>query len=509
MTIYRMILQVSVALLLSGCNSSMRNSPENEPAPLNILFITADDLDRNSVGCYGSEVAEITPNIDRFAQEGIRFEHAFINCAICQPSRSVFATGRYGHNSGAMGFMHIDPRGSGNTIMSLLKQQGYLTGVMSKVEHSTPDTVFQWDYVRYAGDLGMGRDPSLYYRYATEFFDQCKEEGKPFYFMVNSDDPHRPFFNPDSPNALIRGIKPPSRIYRPEEIEVPGFVPDIKGVRDEISWYFNSVKRFDDTFGMIMLALKESGFEDNTLVVFISDNGIAIPFAKANTYHASNRSPWIMRWPGTVKPGLVDSVHFISGVDYLPTLLDALQISPPENVDGNSFLSLLKGETQQDRDMVYCQIDHKFSGGPVPMRSVITERFIYIFNPWADGERVYGNNNEGLTMRSMMEEADADSSVALRCEFFRKRILEELYDLQQDPNCLYNLIDDPDYQEVYHKMSQAMQDLMVSSGDPVLEIFENRHHQARLQESFYRLYPETKEWDENKARYSLGAAAYR
>jgi len=477
--------------------------------PYNILLFTADDLDENSLGCYGSNVPDISPNIDRFASEGLRFENAFINHAICQPSRSVFGTGRYGHNSGAMGFIPIDTMGSRYMIMSILREHGYKTGVLSKVRHSTPDTLYKWDYTKYATDLGWGRDPSLYYEHATNFFNLCKEEEKPFYFMVNSDDPHRPYYDPNGRSATRGGQKPPSRLYNPDEVEVPGFVPDIPKVREEICHYFNSVKRLDDTFGKVMLALKESGLEESTIVVFISDNGIAIPFAKANTYHASNRSPWIMRWPGVIDAGDTDNVNFISAVDFLPTVLDALQISAPENLDGRSFIPLLKGEEQVNRDRVYCQIDNKISGGPVPMRSVITEDLIYIFNPWADGERIYRNNNEGMTMAGMREAAETDPEIASRCELFRKRILEELYDLRNDPDCHVNLIADAEYEETYHELSRKMREMLVESHDPVLEIFDSRHDEAKLLESFYKVFPKAMESDKNKAAYSRRAYIYK
>lgn len=503
---FPLVLLVISLISIKGSRSYHERSAN--PQKYNVLFITADDLDENSLGCYGCGVSDITPNIDEFARQGIRFEHAFINCAICQPSRNIFASGRYGHNSGSMGFMNIHPEGSDNTIMSILQKHGYLTGVLSKVEHSTPDTVFKWDFIRYNTDLGMGRDPSLFYQHATAFFQQCKKEGKPFYLMVNSDDPHRPYHNPESPNANRRGVKSPSRLYSPEEIEVPGFVPDLPEVRKEISWYFNSVKRLDDTFGKVMLALEESGFADNTIVVFISDNGIAIPFSKANTYFASNRSPWIMRWPGVIEAGVVDNEHFISSVDYLPTLLEALQITAPGNLDGKSFLPVLAGEKQTFRDRVYCQIDNKISGGPVPMRSVSTENFIYIFNPWSDGERTYGNNNEGVTMQGMLEAAQTDQDIARRCELFRKRVLEELYELKSDPDCLNNLIGNPEYSEVYRDMALKMRELMIESRDPNLDIFDKRHHPDRLLQTFYKTYPGAEEADSDKAYYSLKSLAY-
>ncbi len=509
MIIRQFIVLLLLALAIVSCKEGRQENTHSKVQPrYNILFITADDLDENSLGCYGSGVPAISPHIDKFARQGIRFEHAFINSAICAPSRSVFGTGRYGYNSGAMGFMPIHPEGSENMIMSILRAHGYKTGVMSKVLHSTPDTIFEWDFVKYARDLGWGRDPSMYYKYATEFFNQCRKENKPFYFMVNSDDPHRPYFNPGSPSAYKGGIAEPSRLYKPAEVEVPGFVPDIPKVREEISWYFNSVKRFDDTFGQVMLALEESGFQESTIVVFISDNGIAIPFAKANTYLASNRSPWIMRWPGVIEPGEVDSEHFISAVDFLPTILDALQIESPENIDGSSFLPVLKGESQTGRDRVYCQIDYKFSGGPVPMRSIISKELIYIFNPWADGERTYGNNNEGQTMQGMVEAAETDPEIARRCELFRKRELEELYDLHNDPDCTRNLKGDPAYTEAYHAMIRKMRKMMVTSNDPTLEIFDNRHNPLKLLESFYEIYPGAREADSDKSLYSLKSASY-
>lgn len=455
------------------------------------------------MGFYGSKVPDISPNIDKFAEQGIRFENAFTNNAICAPSRAIIGTGRYGHNSGAMGFMPINPKGSDNMIMAILKKQGYRTGVLGKIHHSTPDRMFDWDYVIDKPELGRGRNPSLYYQHTKTFIQQCKTEGKPFYLMVNSHDPHRPFFNPNSPNALSGGAKSPSRIYTPEEVEVPGFVPDLAKVREEICWYFNSTKRLDDTFGKTMQALEESGLAANTIVMFLSDNGIAIPFAKANTYFASNRTPWIIRWPDVIKPREVDKENFISEVDFMSTILDALQITPPKNLDGKSIIPLLKGKKQKNRDRIFAQIDSKISGAPVPMRSVQTKEFVYIFNPWADGKRVYGNNNEGLTWATMFEAAKTNPEIAKRCRLFRTKVMEELYDVQNDPNCLNNLVNYPDYKEAYNEMKQKLRNLMIESHDPVLELYENRYDADKLLKAFYKVYPDAKKGDRNKEYYSI------
>lgn len=451
--------------------------------PLNVLLLTADDLHCESVGAFGGKTADLTPNLDRLASEGMRFFRAHVNAAICQPSRGVLGTGRYGHNSGIMGFMHADRELP--TVMETLRDAGYLTGILGKVGHSTPEADYRWDFVHDRRELGAGRDPQAYYRYCREFLARCRQQSKPFYFMVNSHDPHRPFHVPGKP---IRGAVEPSRTYRPEEVPVPGFVPDLPGVREELSYYLNSVRRCDDTFGRVLQALEESGLADNTLVMFLSDNGIAIPFAKCNAYLASTRTPWIVRWPGVVKPGSVDRKHFISGVDFFPTVLEALRLPAPEGLDGFSFMPLLRGQPQAGRQRVFTQIDKKAGGDAVPMRCVQDARFGYIFNAWSDGKHYYRNNNEGLTMKAMNEAAATDPLIARRVQMFRYRAPEELYDLRSDPDCLENLIDQPEYRAEADRLRDELLKWMKRTSDPLLPAFENRQSPEQLKAVLEQVY---------------------
>lgn len=470
----------TASILAGGRLASVSASAQSK---LNVLLFTADDLHCESVGCFGGRVPDLTPNLDQFASQGLRFERAHVNVAICQPSRGVLATGRYGHNSGVMGFMHTER--DIPTVMQTLRDAGYMTGVLGKVGHSTPHADYKWDFVHDQKELGAGRDPEVYYGYCKEFLARCRSEGKPFYFMVNSHDPHRPYHIAGKP---IKGAKEPSRTYKPKEVDVPGFVPDLPGVREELSYYLNSVRRLDDTFGKVMRALKESGFEDNTLVMFLSDNGIAIPFAKCNAYLASTRTPWIVGWPGVVKAGTVDPEHFISGIDFFPTVLAAAGLPIPKGLDGSSFLPLLKGGKQQGRDKVFTQIDMKAGGGAVPMRCVQDKRFGYIFNPWADGEFWYRNNNEGLTMKAMEEAAQADPRIARRVQMFRHRALEEFYDLRNDPDCLENLVDTSEHKDALQKMQDELQEWMKETRDPLLTAFESRHSPQQRRAALVKLY---------------------
>ena len=124
---------------------------------------------------------------------------------------------------------------------------------------------------------------------------------------------------------LLKGAEIPSKVYTPEAVTVPGFLPDLP-VRKEFAAYLNSTRRLDDTFGAVMKALDSSGFADNTLVLFISDNGIAMPFAKCNTLFYSSRTPLLVRWPKVIKAEQIDDSHFVSTIDFLPTFLEITEL---------------------------------------------------------------------------------------------------------------------------------------------------------------------------------------
>ncbi len=479
----RCFLQLGIGTVSTLGMPWLARATEFAKPKLNVLLFTADDLACDSVGCFGGRVPGLTPNLDAFAAEGMRFERAHVNVAICQPSRGVLATGLYSHNNGVMGFMHTDRNIP--TIMETLRDAGYLTGILGKVDHSTPKANYQWDFAHDQKALGNGRDPDIYYTRCTEFFARCRDENKPFYFMVNSHDPHRPFHIPGKP---IRDAKEPSKTYGPSDVPVPGFVPDLPGVRQELSYYLNSVRRLDDTFGRTMQALTESGLDGNTLVMFLSDNGIAIPFAKCNAYLASTHTPWIVRWPGIVKAGTVDRDHFISGIDFFPTVLEAAGLPAANGLDGTSFLPLLKGQKQQGRERVFTQIDMKAGGDAVPMRCVQDGHYGYIFSPWSDGTFWYRNNNEGLTMRAMVEAAKTDPAIARRVAMFRYRALEELYDLKADPDCLNNLVNDPAHAGGLEKMRNRLGQWMNQTHDPLRPAFECRSEPEKLKAALIQLY---------------------
>lgn len=464
--------------LATGCASAptvVDQKPVAEAQPLNVLLITADDMNYDSLGVHGCKTPGITPHLDQLASQGMRFTRAHVTIAVCQPCRSVLMTGRYPHNNGAMGFEPI--RTDVPTLQEVLREAGYMNGILGKVKHLAPIEKFCWDTVAEPSALGMGRDSSAYYRHAKAFFDRARESGKPFFLMANSHDPHRPFAGSEQErnHAERRKVKYPgaSRYYKPGEIEVPGFLPDIPEVRQEIAEYYSSVHRCDETVGEILRALEDAGFADSTLVMFLSDHGMPLPFAKTNCYLHSTRTPWIVRWPGRVKPGEVDTEHFISGIDFMPTILETLKLKMPDGMDGCSFLPVMRGEEQAGRDRVFTVFNQTAAKRDYPMRCLQNRRFGYIYNSWSDGKKVFFNESQsGLTFKAMQAAAKKDEQIAARVRLFRHRVPEELYDFERDPDALVNLADDPAHAKTLRQMRRELAEVMAKTNDPLAETFE-------------------------------------
>jgi len=457
----------------------------------NIILITADDMNWDAVGAYGCPTAKTTPNIDRLASEGMRFNFGHVTIAVCQPSRSAMLTGKYPHNSGGEAFFKL--RHPNIPILpEILKDAGYSTGILGKVSHSTPYEDFEWDVSYDMEYLGIGRNPSIYRQLTSEFIRSSVENKKSFFLMANSHDPHRPFYGNDDkswydePPETRASI--PSKIFKEEDVGIPGFLEDLPEVRLEIAEYYSSVRRCDDTVGQILDELKTQNLEHNTLILFLSDNGMAFPFSKTNCYLNSTKTPWIVRWPDKIKPESVDSEHFISAIDILPTFLEAAGIKGKGDIDGKSFLPVLKGEKQEDRKMVYTQFSQTAGKRNYPMRCVQNKKFGYIFNPWSDGIKVFKNESQaGRTFKAMEKAAQENKDIMDRVNLFLYRVPEELYDFENDHNALVNLIDDPSYKDVLDDLRSKMKEYMVETSDPALNVFINKNDEDAKQSFFEQM----------------------
>jgi N-sulfoglucosamine sulfohydrolase len=448
-------------------------------APPNLLIITTDDMSCDSVGVYGCKLKDTTPNMDRLAAQSLRFNHAHVVVGNCMPSRNVMWSGRYPHNNRIEGFRAMGKMEKDYPVLGdLMKDAGYFTGIRHKVEHSTPYSPFPWDIV-----LGEKRDDvknaASWGAAATKGIEAAKQAGKPFCLMLNIADPHKPFYAEGNKGQTVPDDDVPSKVFTPEEVPIPGFLHDDPVIRKELAHYYSSVRRADDGVGAILDALKASGQDENTIIIFLSDHGMPLPFAKTQLYHHSTRTSLMIRWPGVTKAGAVEDAHMISTVDLLPTILDMLQIAQPGGFDGSSFATVLKGESQPERVMVFKEYHQNAGGQITPMRAVQTKEWLYIFSPWSNGTRVMSGATAGTsTCRQMRVLAKTNEQIAGRIDLFDHRVPEEAYEVRYDSDALTNLIAKPENAAQVATLEKALEDWMVKTNDPLLEVFRKRDDAA-------------------------------
>ena len=451
------------ALLLTVLGTLATFSAEKKP--LNILLITADDMNFDSTGCYGGVIRDLTPSIDRLASEGLRFRYAYATVAVCQPVRQTLMSGLYPQRSGSMGFMPLKPEVC--TVSQRFHDAGYLISMIGKNPHYQPAEKFCVD----VAETQISRNPAQLYEATRAFLKQATEKGRPFFHNVNCTDPHRPFIGSRGPDDLAGGDRPSRTVTTNELTGVPGFLENLPDVRRELAQYYTSVRRLDDCVGQILKAIDDAGQRENTLVLFYGgDHGMSLPFAKSNAYENSSRADLIFRWPGVAKPGVEDSAHLVSTVDFTPTLLEAADLPPIPNLDGRSFVPLLKGEPMNGWDRVYTFYNQNSAGKWLPMRCVRTRDRAYIWNAWSDGSATYSAENmQGLTWPALVAAAASDTKIRDRTQFYLHRVPEEFYDLTDDRCERTNLISDPSRKTEVDALRADLLALLRRTGDPLAE----------------------------------------
>lgn len=454
-----------------------------ESAPLNLVLITADDMNHDSAGCYGCPIPGLTPHLDGLATDGMRFHYAYSTVAVCQPVRETMHSGLYPHRSGAMGFFPLRPEV--RTLNQQLHDAGYLISMFGKNPHYQPAGKFCVDYE----ETRIARSPAQIREASRKFLAMARERGKPFFHHVNCTDPHHPFIGAKGPDDLAGG-DPPSRWVRTEEVTtVPGFLEDLPEVRREMAQYYTSVRRLDDCVGAVLQALEDEEAEENTLVMFYGgDHGMSFPFGKSNNYENSSRGALILRWPGTIAPGGVDRDHLVSTLDFTPTLLAAAGLPAIPGVDGRSFLPAMKGETMAGWDRVFTFYNQSAGRNWLLMRCIRTKDRSYIWNAWSDGKMQYqAENMGGLTWKAMLAAAPTNPEIKARTEFYLHRVPEEFYDMSNDRHERDNLIADPARQAEIESLRGELLALMQRTGDPLAEAFARRDRPELLAAAKERL----------------------
>lgn len=453
----------------------------------NLLIITVDDMSADSLGAYGCTLECTSPTIDAFSKEALRFKHAHVQVGNCMPGRNIMWSGMFSHVNGVEGFVQ-NKEADYPVLCDLAKDAGYFTGIRGKVAHSTPYTPYAWDAVLDTSPEGKPwhiKDAQSYGESTRQGIAIAKKAGKPFCLLINISDPHKPFYAQGKRGQEINDPHVPSRVFTADEVPVPGFLPEDDVIRQELAHYYSSVRRADDCFAEVMSALEGSGEADNTFVMFLSDHGMPLPFAKTQLYHHSTRTPLMIRWPGVTTPGAVDETHMVSAIDFVPTLLDVMEHNhpQPESLQGRSFAPLLKGEPQADREFVILQYNENAGRNRHPMRGIQTRQYLYLYNPWSDGNRQFATATIGtMTYRQMVNRAKSEPEVAARLDLFDHRVLEEFYDVEHDPDCLNNLIDDPQIQSKLEQLRSQLVKSLQEMNDPVAPLLADLDNQQLREE---------------------------
>lgn len=485
-------LLTAAALLLLGCSSGEppMNAAPAQPAPLppagslNVLLLTVDDMSWDSIGAYGAQLPGLTPHIDALAASGVRFEHAYVTSPICQPSRSAWMTGLYPPASGAIGFLPV--RAGVPTLAEVLRAAGWRVGILAKNTHTPPQEPGAWDLSVPPARLGAGRDPAAFAQYTREFVVESRATGRPFFLNVNLQDPHRPWpggkpawwyrFNPQGEFPPL-----PTAFVDPANVPVPGYLPDLPEIRGELAQYYTAVHRADAGVGAVMAVLDELGLRDSTLVIFLSDNGISMPFAKQTHYMAGTRSAMLVRWPGHAEPGRVEHAATPAGIDVMPTILQATGVASPARQDGRSLVAVIEGREGGTIEAgAYTYLDRVDMKLPViprfeldfPTRGLQTPERLYVWNAWA-GRRLISEPGTTPSFKAMKRAAALDPAVAARVEFFLRRTPEEFCDLQRDPDCLHNLAGDPAYATELAIYRDRMAAHLAREQDPLADAYHD------------------------------------
>ncbi|MBS1811916.1 MAG: sulfatase [Acidobacteria bacterium] len=404
----------------------------------NVVLFIADDMAWEDSGAYGNPKAR-TPNIDRLAREGLRFTHAFVSISSCSPSRSSMITGRYPHSTDAEQ-LHWTLPPEQVTFVEKLKAAGYWTAASGKW-HLGAATKNRFDLVDDPGEAGFQTDPKTGKMLAADDSGaagwlptlQQRPKDKPFFLWFAALDPHRDY--------VENSIAIP---HKPADVIVPPHLPDTPETRYELALYYDEITRLDENVGKVMAELERQGVADNTLILFISDNGRPFPGAKTTMYDFGIRTPLIARWTKKIRRGLV-SDSLISSIDLAPTILQLAGVAIPSTVQGKSFVSVLTNPKAKIRDAIYAEKNwHDYEDR---VRAVRTERFKFIRNDYPDlAGTPSADAGRSPTMDAIRRLHKAGQLTPLQARIFQKpRPTEELYDVIADPNEVNNLANDPHY----------------------------------------------------------------
>jgi len=466
----------------------------------NILIAIADDHSYPYTGIYGDQAVH-TPAFDRVARNGVLFHNAFAASPGCSPSRAALLTGRHTWELEQAGTHASSFPAKFQVYPDLLENAGYRIGYCGK--GWGPGSFTASGRTRNpAGNAITGHkkqapegiNSTNYAACFEDFLSQQKGE-EPFYFWYGCHEPHRRY---EDGAGLKQGKKP-------EDANVPSFLPNNKLMQSDILDYCREIDWFDQHLAQMLELLEQKGELENTLVIITADNGMPFPRAKANCYEYGIHVPLAISWPAGI-PGNRQANDLIGFVDIAPTILEAAGIEVPENISGKSFWSDLtsnkSGVMDESRQYVFSARERHSSSRhnnvTYPIRCVRSEHYLYIrnFRPdrWPAGHPAgfkgdpFGYYDiDGAPSKTFLIEHKNDPEYKKYFDLsVAKRPAEELFDIKSDPGNLHNLANDPAFTQVKAQLNQTLEQTLRDTGDPRIlnggDIYESYFRYSRVRE---------------------------
>ena len=406
----------------------------------NILWLSCEDISPH-LGCFGDEHA-ITPNLDRLAREGVRYTNAFTTAGVCAPCRSGIITGMYQTTIGTH-HMRCSAKLPAHikAFSSYLRRAGYYCTNNSKTDYQTRDLRDAWD------------------ESSNKAHWRNRKKGEPFFAVFNFTGCHESGIAGESKYKSVTKNLKPSQRQDPDKLELPPYYPDTLIVREDWKRNYELITAMDAWAGDLLDQLKQDGLYEETIVFFWSDHGVGLPRAKRWLYDSGTHIPLIVRVPekfrtaGQAKPGRLDD-RLVSSIDLGPTVMNLVGLTVPEYMQGQPFLGPNLPEPRRYVFGARDRMDERYD----IIRSVRDKRYRYIRNyePLKTYYQYMNTPEKGATMKEIRRvHAEGKLPPAARLFMADRKPVEELYDLQNDPHEINNLVGDLKYQEILERMRQV------------------------------------------------------
>ena len=434
-------------LVLCVVQAALAQPKENQP---NIILFIADDVGWNDLGCYGNPVVS-TPNIDRIAQEGIRFTNTFLTASSCSPSRTSIISGRYPHNTGSAE-LHTPLPADVAVFPELLKNAGYYTAQAGKW-HMGDAARRGFDVIHDNGkENGDGGEAT----WLTTLRERPQDQ--PFFMWLAAIDAHRVW----GPNEF-------SGTNEADRITPPLFLAATDSTRQDLARYYDEITRFDDYIGKVEEELEKQGVLDNTIIIIMSDNGRPFPRSKTRVYDSGMKTPFIVKWnDGLPQKGVVSS-SLVSVIDIAPTLLELSGAKMLLSFQGRSFAPILKNPARKFRNYVFSE--HNWHDHEALERMVRTQNYMYVLNLRPNlSNPGPADSNGSPSFQDLKDLRNTGHLTAAQADVFVvPRPAEELFDCREDPFQLVNIASLSDYQATLKELRQVMQQWRQETDDTTPE----------------------------------------